>query len=252
MSIGINIGTTLGRGNGGARGPLAYTEKVKAIAPANHLACYPLAESSGTVITDESGNARHGTYTGVTLGNTGIGDGRTAAGFDGAISKGNIHGASLAAAFSGAAGTIAAWARVSAAGIWTDATNRNIVRIQVDASNYLILMRATVNNQLDMRYNAAGTLEILTPTVGPTTAWFHVAMTWDKAAEQVKFFVNGAQSGATATALGIFAGVPAATTTVIGAQNTTPAQVWSGNVAHVNLWNIALNAAQIASAAVTI
>ena len=78
---------------------VTYTGKIQALGP---IAYWPLSEASGTTIVDASGNARNGAYTAVTLGQAGIGDGRTSASFDGSTSFGDLYSASLAGAFNGA------------------------------------------------------------------------------------------------------------------------------------------------------
>ncbi len=60
---------------------MAYADVVLADSP---LAYYRLGESSGTTMTDSSGNGRHGTYVGSpTLGAAGLVPGDTCADFDG-------------------------------------------------------------------------------------------------------------------------------------------------------------------------
>ncbi len=50
-----------------------YFRKVLSHRP---IAYWPLWEASGSVAFDLAGNALHGAYTGVTLGQVGVGDGR--------------------------------------------------------------------------------------------------------------------------------------------------------------------------------
>ena len=60
-------------------GGATYYKKVLATEPANLLAYWPLNEGSGSVADNLEGTAaRDGAYTGVTLGQAGIGDGWTA------------------------------------------------------------------------------------------------------------------------------------------------------------------------------
>lgn len=226
---------------------MAYTNKIKALNP---IAYWPFAESSGTVATDESGNGRNGAYKAAgepLLNQTGIGDGRTAALFDGVDDYANMFTASLQAAFNNQEGTIAQWLKVSAAGVWTDATTRRTLQFQADANNLIRLGRGTVNNQFVGAYTAGGvTKTVVVTTVGPT-GWVHWAMSWSKSGDAVKVYMNGVQQGTTQTALGVWAGTLAATTTTIGAASTAGANPWSGLAAHTALWNIALTDPQIAT-----
>jgi len=64
--------------------PSAYGALVQSLGP---IAYWPMDEQSGTVAVDQSGNGRNGAYTAVTLGQPGMGDGRTAASFDASSAK---------------------------------------------------------------------------------------------------------------------------------------------------------------------
>lgn len=228
-------------------GALAYTNKVIALAP---IAYWPLADAAGaSVVTDESGNGRNGTYTAVTLGQTGIGDGRTAASFDGSTSFANVFSTSLQSAFNGAEGTIATWLRVSSSSVWTDATLRSPMTLSVTGSNVVRIRKPTTSNQIQGTYIANAIN--LSVTVGTSSlAWLHLAVTWSKSADQVIVYLNGTQSGSTLTGLGVFSGSLLSTTTTLGASSTTPAAPWSGLVAHAAVWTTPLSAAQVATLAV--
>jgi hypothetical protein len=154
-----------------------------------------------------------------------------------------MYSASLAGAFNGPAGTIAMWGKVSGAGVWTDNTNRRLLQFQVDANNRVILYKETTND-LRWTYTAGATSKTITLVATPTV-FFHIAITWDKAADQVKAYYNGAQTGATATGLGVWAGSLATTLVTVGAGTLAPVNPWSGASAHVAVWTTALSAAQI-------
>lgn len=227
---------------------LQYTLKVKATATENLIAYWPLADLSGSTAVDESGLGRNGAYTSVTLSQTGIGDGRTAAAFNGSASVANVFTSGLQGAFNGSEGTLALWAQVSGAGVWTDGTQRRICRIAVDGNNSVLIARLTTNNQLRWTYAAGGTTKSITKTGLSTTAWMHLVITWSKTADLIVAYFNGVQES-TNNLLGTWAGSLAATLNVIGGTNTTPLDPWSGSVAHVALWTTPLSAAQVASLA---
>lgn len=63
--------------------------------PASLIGFWLQNEAAGGVSFDHSGYGRDGAYTGVTLGQPGIGDGSTAAGYDGINDFNNIYGADL-------------------------------------------------------------------------------------------------------------------------------------------------------------
>ena len=235
---------------GGVLDTLAYTKKVQSSGPISYWA---MAEASGSVALDSSGNGRTGAYTAVTLGAAGIGDGRTAASFDGATSFNNIYTASFDAAWTGGEFTIAGWAKVSAAGVWTDAANRAIIRIRRSGSGDRIdLLKSSTNNEVDYIYVASGvTKSVVLGSFSPTT-YFHIAVTVSAGADQMKAYINGAQTGATQNGLGAWGGVLDATQTCVGAVSTVPATVFSGTLAHIAVWNSALSAAAIANLAVVV
>lgn len=219
---------------------LAYTNKVLALGP---IAYWPMAEASGVVAFDATPNARNGAYTGVTLGQPGIGDGRTSASFDGATSFNNVYGASLAAAFNNQTLTAALWLRQSD----TASVVRRVLNVGADDNNRVLVQRTSAQ-QIQAYYIAGGTQKFTT-TAYATTTWIHVAITATKPGDQVKVYVNGVQSGATQTALGIWAGALAATRCVIGANDTTPTNDWIGNAAHCALWDRVLTASETLSLA---
>lgn len=233
----------------GGSNPLAYTNKVIALAP---IAYWPQAESGGTVVVDESGNSRNGAYRASgepLLGQTGIGDGRTSALYDGTNDYANVFSASLQAAFNGSEGTLAFWLKVSGAGVWSDGVNRRMAIFRVDANNRLYMERSTTANRIVANYIAGATALAVNVTTAAPTDWLHFAMTWSKVADQFKCYVSGAQSGATQTGLGVWAGSIGATTTALGASDTSGTNPWSGNLAHVAVWASPLSAAQIATLA---
>lgn len=219
----------------------SYTQKIQALGP---IAYYPQAEPSGTTIVDESGNGRNGTYVGVTLGQPGIGDGRTAAGYDGATSYGNIYSASLAGAWNGAEGTIVAWQRSSGG------SSRCILRLQADASNLVQLFSTGTANEVQFRYTAGGTVKQILDSSNVFGSLFSIALTWSKSNDQMRAYAKGVQVGATQTGLGTWAGALATTLCCIGAASTTPTLSWLGSQAHTAIFNRALSAAEIASLAV--
>lgn len=224
---------------------LRYTRKIQAMGPIGY---WPQAEPSGAVALDESGFGRNGAYTAVTLGQPGIGDGRTTAAFDGSTSRNNVYSASLAGVFNGQEVSLMGWFQVSGAGIWTDAASRRLMYFQVDSNNRVYLERITTNNAIQVNYVAGATAKLVSVTSFSPLTWFHFAITVSKAADQVKAYVNGVQSGATQTGLGVFAGALASTLANVGCTGANTA-VWSGNIAHAAIFNRALSATDVLSAA---
>ena len=240
---------TIGTGRVLLGSPPTYAQRISALFGSSMIGYWRQAEPSGTVAIDSSGNNRNGTYTGVTLGAAGIGDGSTAASFDGTTSFNNVYSAPLAGAFNGAAGTVAGWCKASGAGIWTDGLVHRVAHFRVDANNNASIYKTTTNNTLTYDYIAGGTTKTVSSTAGGgNTSWFFLALTWSVAANAMMAYYNGAQVGTTQTGLGTWAGSLLSTATVLGSQNTGPAQVWSGSLAHAILLNRAATAAEVAQA----
>src|SRR3990170_2464169 len=125
-----------------ALGRTPYYQKVLRTQRDYLLVYWMQAEGSGSVALDTSGNSRTGAYTGVDLGQPGIGDGRTCPWFDGANDYVNTYTASLANAYNKDELTFAAWGKVNSAGIWTDGASRRIVYIgSVEGNQWLTIQR---------------------------------------------------------------------------------------------------------------
>jgi hypothetical protein len=229
-------------------GSLEYYSRVLSISRANLLAYWPLWEPAGTVATDVSGAGRHGAYTAVALGQPGIGDGRTAGQFGGAASYANVYSAGLAGAFNGAEGTLSVWARVANVGVWTDGATRFIANLAAHITDNRVVFAKLNPNTMRFRYTAGGTA-ILYDTPYAGTGWTHCAITWSKAANAVHCYINGIDLSGALPGLGVWAGALNATLTYVGATDSVPTNVWSGGLAHVALWKVALAAADVASLA---
>ena len=227
-----------------------YIQKVLG---SNPIAYWPLDEKSGTVARCYVNPAQNGTYArdvSVMTTGAGIGDGNTSPTFDGANDFVDIYSATLAAAFSVAAGSVALWARVSAAGIWTDGSNDVLSHIGVNGTtNFVRLMKAAAADNIQASYVAGGVTDT-SAAVYNNVAWFQAAFSWDTAADQAIFYLGGVQQGAALETLGVWAGALGATVCAIGAQTTTPALPWSGWLAHCIVWDRALAPAEIAALAV--
>ncbi len=230
---------------------LRYIGKVKAIEPANLILYHPMNEPSGGVAVDASPEGNDGAYTGVTLGQTGIGDGETCPLFDSSTSFNNIYSAGFIADFNGAEGTIAAWFKVSGVGVWIDAALRYGPHIYASGNNRVWIGRSTVNNTLQYLYRAGSVGNIVNDAGHSETGWFHAAMTWSAVADEMKAYFNGLQVGVTQTGLGLWAGNPSSDKTNVGCadNNTGPTGVWDGWLAHPPVWTKALTPAQILSLA---
>jgi hypothetical protein len=224
-----------------------YKDKVLSYSP---IAYWMMAEAAGSdAICQVDSPAQDGAYTGVTLGQTGIGDGYTCPLFDGVNDYNNVYSTAFRDVFNGAEGTVQIWAKVIDVGAWTDGTNRKIFRFASDASNVITIQKFNTANDLYFVYKAGGVSLIRIKTDTSETGWMPLALTWSKTANEAKAFFNGVQEGATLTGLGYWANLLAPTVTMI-ACNTAANQCWDGWIAHCAVWDSALSPANIADLAV--
>src|SRR3990172_9981701 len=107
------------------------------------IAYWPLWEASGDAAEDISGHNSHGLYTAVTLGQPGIGDGKTCPSFDGANSFVNIYSDELERNFDPGEFTFLIWLKVANEAVWSDATQRMAMSLRVDSSTYARIGKST-------------------------------------------------------------------------------------------------------------
>lgn len=222
-----------------------YERKVKNLFGSALLAYWPLWENSGSTAHDISGNDRDGSYSGVALGEQGIGDGHTCPFFDGASGYCNVYSTDLRDAFNGSEGTAMIWAKPGV-GALTDGAAHDFVRLQVDTANRVCIQKTATHNNFALWWEGADALEIVSLTVS-TYVWHHFAITWSKSADQVKVYVDGAQSGSTQTGLNTWTGNLALA--ILGASSSAPAFPWNGWLAHALLLDRAASAMEVAKCA---
>lgn len=225
----------------------AYKAKVLSIDSSNLVGYWPLDEATGSTADNAEGTAaRDGTYSNVTLGQTGIGDGGTSASFNGTTSYVNIYSASLNTALTPNEMTMMAWVKVSGAGVWTDNTLRWFFQFRADANNRAILLKTNTTNQLQWFLMSGGVNKaVLDTSLAGDTGWFHMLWTITDTGDALKAYLNGSQVGSTQTGIGTFVGVLGADTCSIGAQGASATSVWSGYIAHAAAWNGVLGQSDI-------
>ena len=221
-----------------------YAARVLSIERDSLIGFWPQDELAGAISYDASPEQNNGAYTGVTLGQPGIGDGRTVPFFDGATSFNNIYSAGLNADFDGTEGTLLIWGRVTNAGVWTDGISRRLLTIEVDANNYIIIDKGGANSIRGI-YRAGGTTETATQAGITTLDYFSFAMSWSVIADEVRYYYNGAWFE-TDTVLGAWVGPILANRAIIGAANIAPAFPWDGWLGPALLNTAVLTDAQIA------
>lgn len=224
----------------------SYIERVQATRPILYL---PISERTGTVARNYGtlGIAANGSYTGVTLGAPGIGDGLTSGYWDGVNDHLNILSTPLANSFSPQAGSVMCWFRAVPT-IWTDGVYNYILEIGDGNNNRIIVCNTDSDGYLSVRYHANGVTK--TKSIGGLTGvtnWMCYVATWDKSSDQLTAYLQGVRSGGPVNGLGEWSGL--ITRAIVGAYSTVPQGVWAGNLAHFALWNYVLSPALIRSLA---
>jgi hypothetical protein len=223
-------------------GGVSYQSRVLALSPIRY---WPLDDAAGSAIARELVAADNGTPANVTFGVAGIGDGKTAASFDGSSSNINIYSAALNAAFNGNNGSLLVWASVD---VWAEGAGRRAAWLSNAAGTSSVAHTKWTDNRLRGSYTAGGTETKVIHSALTTTALVHMAITWNRTTNEFKYFVSGAQSGTTQTTSGTFEGPLANNVCNIGSYNGG-AQFWRGDIAHVALFNVDLTPTQIADLA---
>jgi Concanavalin A-like lectin/glucanases superfamily len=243
----VGMDEALQVGSGGE----TYADKVKSIFGSSLIDYRRLNEGAGTAILDSSPKAHpNGTLSGATW-MAGAGpDGGYAPLFDGVNDYGDIYSAGLNTDFTPAAFTVAAWCKVSSAGVWSDGTGRDVLILAADGNNSVVLQKQTIANQLIAVYTAGGTVKQVAFASGAPTGWFHFALTVTVSGNAMKVYLNGVQVGATQTSLGTWVGALASNLSVIGAGNAAGGSAWSGYIRDALIANRTATQAEIAQLAV--
>ncbi|UCC76453.1 MAG: hypothetical protein JSW37_13255 [Anaerolineales bacterium] len=232
-------------------GGAAYSAQVLATRAGNLIGYWPLWEASGSTADDQSSQENDGSYTGVTLGQSGIGDGRTCPYFDGANDYVDLYSAGFLADFNGNEGSLMAWWIVNGAAVWTDGSQNDVVLFYVNSSNWLGLYKNSPNNMFTFNRKANGDQRRLDYTMSDL-GWNHTAMTWSDSGNQLIRYLNGSQVDVVETTVETWSGSPDSKYCAIGAQNVGGGcdEPWHGKIAHVALWNTPLSASEVAALAV--
>jgi len=214
-----------------------YRTKIRNLFGSSVIAYWELAEAGGAIAVDFV-NGRNGSYVGADAGVGSSQTGKLSPFFDGTNDYVNIYSAALASAFNGEIGSFLIKAKVSNISDWNDSTTREMVRILADGNNFLSIQKTTVQNNVQFRHRAAGQAAATVSTnITPLSSWISLAMTWDRAANEMKAFFNGAQLGTTQAMSGTWSGAPAAATTLLGSATQTPTAQWKGYLSDAILLN---------------
>ena len=230
---------------------LTYADKVLGYSP---IAYWQLNEAAGTIAACSVNGAQSGNYVGVTLGQTGIGDGETCPLFDGTNDYVDTYSATLDAKFDGDEGSFMCWVKVNT-GVWTDGVNRYPILFGEDNTNRIYLVKLAANNTLEYTRKADDNLDDLhSLTSFSLTTWFQALITWSIAGTAQATYINGVETAVSPTVIANnYVGNLTAGWTCIGAKTIPPEALdglWSGWLAHCAIWDSVLTPAQIADLAV--
>ena len=228
-----------------------YLERMKNLFGSALIGYWPMNEASGAVALDYSGRGFHGAYTGVTLGQPGIGDGLTCPLFNGANGKNNVYSTGFDAGFNKQAGSFLIWAKLKSSFL-SDGFTHTIISVgEPTQANIAIIRKLSTGDDYGISYIAAGVPRTVNADQ-PSLDWVHWALTWDLVADQMKAYMNGAQQGVTQTGLGTWIVALNSGWCVIGDINTSGAQPWADNSQHAAILNRAATPAEVAAAAKTL
>jgi hypothetical protein len=223
-------------------GAVTYAQKILSYAP---IAYWPLNEASGSAAICQVNAAQNGTYTGVTLGQPGIGDGGTCPLFDGVNDYVDLYSTTLRDAFNGAEGSISLWAKVSNVATWTSGAFNEILTWFIDNNNLIYLDLPTGNNELRIMYEAGNVPRTFSQSTS-TTDWFHLVATWSAGADELSGYFNGIEVAASpVNGLGVWAGQLLVDRTLIGAYDKTAAFEFPGYIAHIAVWDSVISQAVV-------
>ncbi len=236
----------------------SYIQKMERTQSSSFVGLWPLDEESGTVALDISPNGYNGTSSGLLRSNIQRGflapDGGKCAQFDGSASYINLYAAQPAQPTAiGSISLLAAVPQPNLAGT----TKMQIIRLGVDGDNNLEIVFDTTAYRFAGSYEGGGTTDSVNSSLvynvdgGPQfPEWHHFGLTWTKAGDAMKFYINGLQQGTTQTGLDTWTGNMASTLMVLGSSSTTAADVLTGYIARLGIWNVVLTADEMADAAV--
>lgn len=223
-------------------GSTVYATRVAAQSP---LRYFKIDEGSGTVLTDSSANAQNGVTQGLTWTGEAPPQGGQAPFWDGTNDYGNPYNANLGTNFNPNEFTILIWVKVDASGVWTDGVSRYLMRLARNAgTNDIQINKSTANNTIVFTRIANSAQKQIIVGSQSDTGWVCYGLSCSIAgggllsAGDVRAYKNRVQIGSTQTgAVNMTNSGLSTTQTTIGASVTTPANVWHGYEAHVQIYN---------------
>lgn len=217
-----------------------YKDKIFNIDRANLVGYWPCREYSGPTIKDFSKNGNDGTTLGLAFANSPGPDGSMAPYFNNGVNDYiNINTVISELGFDKY--TLAIWAKVKQASVWTSGSRYTMLSVSYDLNNHIELNKSTVNNTLQVDHVGNSVKNAVSIAGQNTLDWFHFAMTVDTIGDIIEGFLNGVSIGTNA-GLSALANDPIVAR--IGCKNTAQNK-WLGWLHHPEIFNAKLTDGQI-------
>lgn len=218
-----------------------YKQRVLSVGRGSLILYHPMDEHSGLVAVDASPEGNNGAYSSVTL-NAAIGpDGRGCPQFDAINDYNNIYSAGLSSDFNGQLGSMHIVIKVFNSGVWTDGAYHTAISLTKDSNNTILIQKIVTNNTLRISYRASGILQNY-DYVTSSTDWISAGLTWDKAGNELKFYIDGVKKSDQGVTGTFAAGGLISIATAIGVNTTSPVIFpFNGYIAHGAIWNTPLS-----------
>lgn len=224
-----------------------YLDYIKHTAKSNLITVWPMNESIGSVITDYSGNGRHGVYRDDDMINLSrfVNDSKTPQWIPANSDTANMYSTSLRDALLYTKGSFNIWCKVRASSVWSDATNRTLFDFRTSVAGNIVRLQhpGANNNRLvaTIRIGGVSKTPFFDTPSQTRNDWFMFTLTWSDSAngDSAKIYYNAAQQSTTQTGFG------AASTPVLSSQyasignvdNNTPSEFWDGYFAYASFWS---------------
>lgn len=182
---------------------IATSDQIKTLFGSHIIGLWPLADTSGSVAVDVSGNGYNAAYVGSpSYSQEGL-DGTKAIGFTNG--KLNIYSAGLISKFNPDEGFCSFWVK-TAIGVWDNASDKRVMYFTSDKGANRIMFNIG-NTGYITAFHIAGSTNRYAQSYSPhEERWYHVGFRWSKAAGALTTFINGVETVKYAVVLGTWSG----------------------------------------------
>ncbi len=204
-------------------------------------------DAGGTTLRDDSGAGRNAVSEQVIYNHAGVAV--KAVAMNGKTGYINLYSASLNSALDVNECTFAFWIKAPTIGVWSDATIRNLLRIQNAGGNALDVRKTATANQLQFNLWCSPTNLVKLVTVTPSSSWMHIALTISRSNNRMIVYVNGVAQTPTTGLNTAWSGALTSAAVLFGALSQSNQQVWNGLADNLLIYGRELTAAEVSSLA---